>query len=255
MLGFNPNHSHMRSMSNFSFPAVPRWKRVIDILFCLPALPVLALMTLFMALVITCCAPGPVFFRQERVGLGRRRFMCFKFRTMHVRAETDVHREHFAKLIDTNAPMVKIDTRDSRLIPGGRVLRATGLDELPQLINVLRGDMSLVGPRPCIPYEYEKYQPWQRERFDTLPGITGLWQVSGKNRTTFEQMMHLDIRYARTKTLLMDLRIIALTPVAIATQIYDTLLKRAFAPPVQLQSVSQPAAELSQSELASQRSA
>jgi lipopolysaccharide/colanic/teichoic acid biosynthesis glycosyltransferase len=151
--------------------------------------------------------------------------------------------------------MVKIDTRDSRLIPGGRILRATGLDELPQIINVLRGEMSIVGPRPCIPYEYEKYQPWQRERFDTLPGITGLWQVSGKNRTTFEEMMHLDIRYARTKTLWMDLRIIVMTPVAIATQIYDTLLRRTFASPVQIAAVPQPNSNLSQPELADQRSA
>jgi lipopolysaccharide/colanic/teichoic acid biosynthesis glycosyltransferase len=245
----------MSSMTGTHFISVPPWKRVIDILFCLPALPILALMTFFMSVMIALRSPGPVFFRQERVGHGRRRFMCFKFRTMHVRAETDVHREHFAKLIDTNAPMVKIDTRDSRLIPGGRILRATGLDELPQIINVLKGEMSIVGPRPCIPYEYEKYQPWQRERFDTLPGLTGLWQVSGKNRTTFEEMMHLDIRYARTKSLWMDIRIIVMTPVAIATQIYDTLVKRAFTPPVQLTAVPPPATNLHQPELMSQRSA
>ncbi len=242
-------------MTGTQFIPVPPWKRAIDILFCLPALPVLALMTLFMSLMIVLRSPGPVFFRQERVGHGRRRFLCFKFRTMHVRAETDVHREHFAKLIDTNAPMVKIDTRDSRLIPGGRILRATGLDELPQIINVLRGDMSIVGPRPCIPYEYEKYQPWQRERFDTLPGITGLWQVSGKNRTTFEEMMHLDIRYARTKTFWMDLRIIVLTPVAIATQIYDTLIRRTFSASAQISAMPQPQSALSQPELANERSA
>jgi lipopolysaccharide/colanic/teichoic acid biosynthesis glycosyltransferase len=245
----------MSSMTGTQFIPVPPWKRAIDILFCLPALPVLALMTLFMSLVIVLRSPGPVFFRQERVGHGRRRFLCFKFRTMHVKTDTDSHREHFAKLIDTNAPMVKIDTRDSRLIPGGRILRAAGLDELPQIINVLRGEMSIVGPRPCIPYEYEKYQPWQRERFDTLPGITGLWQVSGKNRTTFEEMMHLDIRYARTKSLGMDLWIILKTPIAIAVQICDTLVRRKFVPPVQFAAGTQRSSNLSQPELVSQRSA
>jgi len=153
--------------------------------------------------------------------------MCYKFRTMVVGANHDVHRKHFAHLVDSNAPMVKIDARgDSRLIPGAWLLRATGLDELPQIVNVLRGDMSLVGPRPCIPYEYEMFLPWQRERFDTLPGLTGLWQVSGKNRTTFEEMMHLDIKYVRTKTWWTDIRIIFLTVPAVMIQFYDTRRQR-----------------------------
>ena len=118
--------------------------------------------------------------------------------------------------------MKKMDVHgDPRMIPGGRLLRVSGLDELPQIINVLQGDMSLVGPRPCIPYEYEKYLPWQRERFDTLPGLTGLWQVSGKNRTTFIEMMHLDIEYVRNKTLWLDLKIIAKTIPALIVQMYD----------------------------------
>jgi len=206
---------------------VPSWKRATDIACCLVALPVFALLTLFMSVLVWLCSPGPVFFRQERVGFGRRRFMCYKFRTMAVRADTDVHREHFAKLIDTNAPMAKIDgQRDSRLILCGWILRATGLDELPQIINILKGEMSVVGPRPCIPYEFEKYLPWQRERFDSLPGLTGLWQVSGKNRTTFEAMMHLDIKYGRTKTWWMDVRIIVMTVPAILIQVYDTRRQR-----------------------------
>ncbi len=102
--------------------------------------------------------------------------------------------------MDSDAPMVKLDARgDSRIIPFGLLLRSAGLDELPQLINVLRGEMSMVGPRPCLPYECDKYLPWQCERFNTLPGLTGLWQVSGKNRTTFNEMMQLDIEYARKK--------------------------------------------------------
>jgi exopolysaccharide production protein ExoY len=210
-----------------SSPPAPPWKRATDIACCLLALPLLALLTLVMAFLVWCCSPGPVFFRQERVGFGRRRFMCYKFRTMAVRADTDVHREHFAKLVETNAPMAKIDgQRDSRLIPCGWILRATGLDELPQIINILRCEMSIVGPRPCIPYESEKYLPWQMERFETLPGLTGLWQVSGKNRTTFEEMMHLDIKYVRTKTWWLDIRIIVMTVPAVLIQVYDTRRQR-----------------------------
>lgn len=214
---------------NNSLPT-PGWKRTIDIVCCLLALPVCALLTLGMSILVSLGSPGPVFFKQERVGCGRRRFMCYKFRTMVVRADTDVHREHFARLMDTNAPMLKIDgKRDSRLIPGGWILRATGLDELPQIFNVLKGEMSIVGPRPCIPYEAEKYLPWQMERFDTLPGLTGLWQVSGKNRTTFEEMMHLDIKYARTKSWWLDLWIIVMTVPAIVIQCYDTRKQRRLA--------------------------
>ena len=150
---------------------------------------------------------GPVLFRQERVGYLGQRFMCFKFRTMFVNSDTNVHQGHLDQLMDSDAPLIKMDSKgDPRIIPFGKLLRATGLDELPQLLNVLRGEMSLVGPRPCLPYEYNKYQRWQKERFNTLPGLTGLWQVGGKNKTTFTEMICLDIRYARTRTLWLDLK-------------------------------------------------
>jgi lipopolysaccharide/colanic/teichoic acid biosynthesis glycosyltransferase len=118
----------------------------------------------------------------------------------------------------TNEPMTKLDSRgDTRLIPFGRLLRAAGLDELPQLINVLRGEMSLVGPRPCLPSEYDRHLPWQRDRFRTLPGLTGLWQVSGKNQTTFSEMIDLDMQYVRTQSPLLDLKILLKTiPVVVA---------------------------------------
>jgi lipopolysaccharide/colanic/teichoic acid biosynthesis glycosyltransferase len=207
--------------------AIPAWKRAIDLLGCLAVLPLLLFCTLAMTLVTKILSPGPVLFRQERVGYQGRRFKIYKFRSMHVHADTTGHQNYFKELVGTNAPMVKLDARgDSRLLPGAWFLRATGLDELPQVINVLRGDMSLVGPRPCLPTEAELYQPWQRERFDTLPGLTGLWQVSGKNRTTFEEMMHLDIRYARTKAFWMDVRIIALTIPALLKQLHDTKVGR-----------------------------
>jgi len=201
---------------------VPRWKRALDIACILVALPLLLPLMLFIAVVIKIGSAGPVLFSQERVGYLGRRFMCFKFRTMVVSANTAVHEGHWKRLIDSNIPMAKMDLKgDSRLIPCGRLLRATGLDELPQIINVLRGEMSLVGPRPCISYECDKYLPWQRERFNTLPGLTGLWQVSGKNRTTFVEMIRLDIRYARTKSLWLDLKIMLWTVPALISQIQD----------------------------------
>jgi lipopolysaccharide/colanic/teichoic acid biosynthesis glycosyltransferase len=142
---------------------------------------------------------------------------------MHVGADSRLHQEYCDQLISTNAPMVKMDARgDSRLIPGGRLIRASGLDELPQIINVLRGEMSLVGPRPCMPYELENYLPWQRARFSAMPGLTGLWQVSGKNRTTFYEMIRLDIRYAETRSLRMDLKIMAKTVPTLLLQLRDT---------------------------------
>ena len=149
--------------------------------------------------------------------------MCFKFRTMFVNADTNIHRGHLDHLMDSDTPLVKMDAKgDPRIIPFGRLLRATGLDELPQLINVLRGEMSLVGPRPCIPYEYDKYQRWQKERFNTLPGLTGLWQVGGKNKTTFTEMVCLDIRYARTRTWWLDLKILLKTFPAIMLQVLES---------------------------------
>jgi lipopolysaccharide/colanic/teichoic acid biosynthesis glycosyltransferase len=123
--------------------------------------------------------------------------------------------------------MLKLDARgDRRIIPFGFILRSSGLDELPQFINVLVGDMSLVGPRPCLPYESEQYQPWQMERFNTLPGLTGLWQVSGKNKTTFNEMLELDVKYAREKTLWLDLAIILKTPIVIIGQVLESRQKR-----------------------------
>lgn len=204
-------------------PLMPDAKRILDVVFCLLVLPLFALFTLLIAIFMQFASPGPVFFRQERVGQNGRRFRIYKFRTMGVAADTNVHQQYFSQLIETNAPMIKMDSKgDSRLIPCGWILRASGLDELPQLINVLRGDMSLVGPRPCLPAEYEQYTPEQRRRFQAAPGLTGLWQVSGKNRTTFKEMIRLDIKYAETRTIWMDLYIICMTIPALVQQILDT---------------------------------
>ena len=220
---------------------MPHWNRALDIFCCLLALPFLSLLVLVMAVFTRLVSPGPVFFRQERVGLRGRRFQIFKFRTMKTGADLAVHKNHMQQLMVSNAPMVKLDAlNDTRLIPGGWILRASGLDELPQLINVLRGEMSLVGPRPCIQSEFDQFLPWQRERVNAVPGLTGLWQVSGKNRTTFDEMIRLDIAYSRQASLWLNLKIIALTPWAMGVQFYDTRLSRKSASPLKPVSASSP---------------
>jgi len=164
-------------------------------------------MTLVMGLV-RLTSPGPIFYRQERVGYRRTPFMLFKFRTMYVNAETRAHEEYFADLMRSECPMTKLDAvGDIRLIPGGRFLRASGLDELPQIFNVLCGEMSLVGPRPCLPAEFERYQPSEQQRVNALPGLTGYWQVNGKNNTTFKEMIAMDLFYIRNKSIWLDLTI------------------------------------------------
>jgi lipopolysaccharide/colanic/teichoic acid biosynthesis glycosyltransferase len=206
---------------------VPRWKRMLDVALILLMLPLVLPVAVVIGVAVALVSPGPILFRQERVGLMGRRFMCLKFRTMVVHAETASHQGHLKQLMQTNAPMLKLDKRgDSRIIPFGFILRSSAMDELPQLINVLIGDMSLVGPRPCLPYESAQYQAWQMERFDTLPGLTGLWQVSGKNNTTFNEMMELDIKYAREKTLWLDLAIMLKTPAVIIGQVLESRLKK-----------------------------
>ena len=201
---------------------LPIWKRMLDCFVILILCPGLLLLGAGVALVVMCGSRGPVLFRQRRVGYKGREFTCFKFRTMQVNAETRAHSDHFHQLMKSEVPMTKLDARnDPRLVPMGSLLRAAGLDELPQIINVLRGEMSFVGPRPCIPYKYEGYQPWQRRRFDAVPGLTGLWQVSGKNRTTFSEMIRLDIEYSERLSLGLDLKIIFRTLPALWQQCLD----------------------------------
>jgi exopolysaccharide production protein ExoY len=219
-----PDSNRMSEAAAFAADSarIPLWKRVLDISCVLIAFPSLLPMLLLIAIVIKVGSKGPVLFKQERVGLLGKRFIIFKFRTMTAGTNTSVHEAHVASLIETNGPMTKLDAHgDARLIPLGQMLRAAGLDELPQLINVLRGEMSLVGPRPCLPSEYNKYLPWQRERFRTLPGLTGLWQVSGKNRTTFNEMIDFDIQYIRMQSLWLDLKIILKTIPALMVEVRD----------------------------------
>ena len=141
---------------------------------------------------------------------------------MKVSAETDTHERYYEELIRTNRPMIKLDANgDPRLAPFGRILRASGLDELPQIFNVLAGEMSLVGPRPCIPNEFANYEPWQRERVNGLPGLTGLWQVSGKDKTTFNEMVKMDLAYLSKMSILLDVKIMLKTTVTILGQVFE----------------------------------
>jgi exopolysaccharide production protein ExoY len=232
--------AHGNTLVGFENSSTPKWnaaaKRALDVASSLAILICAAPLFLFVALWMVLLSPGPIFFKQERVGRNGRRFLCFKFRTMKVGASTVGHQAHLKNLIQSNTPMTKLDAKgDTRLIPGAWLLRASGLDELPQILNVLRGDMSLVGPRPCLPYEFEQFLPWQRARCAALPGLTGLWQVSGKNKTTFEQMIRLDIRYARTNTVWMDLSIMLRTVPALVEQVLDTRKARNTAPAPQKQ--------------------
>jgi len=191
---------------------IPIWKRSIDIVCSLIGLLCLSPLFLLAACAIKAVSPGPAFLRQERIVYRGKTFRIWKFRTMRVGAGTAMHQVDLSDLISQDRPMTKLDdSRDSRIFPLGRIIRRCYLDELPQLINVLRGEMSLIGPRPCIPYEAEQYKAWQIERFAAVPGMTGLWQVSGKNKTTFKEMIRLDIAYARRCSFRLDVTILLKT--------------------------------------------
>jgi lipopolysaccharide/colanic/teichoic acid biosynthesis glycosyltransferase len=198
-------------------------KRGLDVAGSAILLTMLAPLGLLIAGLVRGTSPGPVLFRQARVGYRGRPFTMLKFRTMYVNADESVHREFVSRFIadgqhatpPNGAGLFKL-VGDPRVTPVGRLLRKTSLDELPQLWNVLRGDMSLVGPRPPLPYEVEQYALWHRRRlFEARPGITGLWQVRGRSRSKFDEIVRLDLRYARTQSLSTDLGLLLETPRAV----------------------------------------
>lgn len=183
-------------------------KRVLDTVLALIGVVIAAIPMAIIALLVKVTSPGPVLFRQTRVGKGGTLFMCYKFRSMYADAE-----EQKAKLLaqnDVSGPMFKMKN-DPRRTPVGRFLRRSSLDELPQLFNILKGEMSLVGPRPPTPDEAAKYDDWHRKRLDVTPGLTGLWQVSGRSDLSFEEMVKLDLYYAENWSPAMDIRIILKT--------------------------------------------
>ncbi len=195
-------------------------KRALDLVGSLTALLLLSPVFLLVPVIIRLGSEGPVFFVQERYGLNGARFKLFKFRSMHVNRDDAIHREFVKELIegrmDAGEDTVYKITSDPRVTCVGRFLRAYSLDELPQLFNVLRGEMSLVGPRPPIHYEVENYRGWQRNRLiGKKPGITGAWQVSGRSSTNFDEMVRLDLQYLRNWSVLLDLKILLMTPLAV----------------------------------------
>jgi lipopolysaccharide/colanic/teichoic acid biosynthesis glycosyltransferase len=199
-------------------PLLPAFaRRVMDLVVSITMIVLLSPLLIAVAIAIRLDSRGHALFRQRRVGYGEREFTIFKFRSMRTDADPGGHRDYVTALIKGKAEtggrknLYKLAV-DDRITPVGRWIRRWSLDELPQLFNVVTGDMSLVGPRPAIPYEVAEYPSWYLDRFAVKPGLTGLWQVSGRNERTYEEMVRLDIEYAERRSLLLDLSILARTP-------------------------------------------
>jgi lipopolysaccharide/colanic/teichoic acid biosynthesis glycosyltransferase len=200
-------------------------KRLLDLVVATACLAVASLVLLPVAAAIRLTTPGPALFRQTRLGRDRRPFVLYKFRTMYVDCPDDVHREYVTKLLTEERPpdggragVFKLEG-DDRITPVGRLLRRPSIDELPQLLNVIRGDMSLVGPRPPLPWEAEMFDTIFSGRFAVPPGLTGLWQVSGRNSLTMRQGLELDVEYVRRQSLALDLWILIKTvPTVLSTR-------------------------------------
>lgn len=198
-------------------------KRIVDVIFATLVLLVFLPIWLLVALLVKLTSPGPVLFAQREMGKAGAEFTLYKFRSMYADAGEDVNRrfqeqfikngQHYATIVDKNGeerPVYKV-VNDHRVTPLGRIVRKTGIDEVPQLINVLKGEMSVVGPRPAIWYEYEHYSDWHKQRLQVLPGITGLHQVTNRSSVAFDEMVRLDLEYIRRRSLLLDLIIMLKT--------------------------------------------
>ena len=200
-LQFNPRHRIIRG------EAYLRLKRLMDLSLCLLVMPLVLPLMGLIAVLVFINSPGPIFFRQLRTGKGGRRFRMYKFRTMVTNAEE--LKQTYAHLNELAWPDFKI-TNDPRVTRVGRILRKTSLDELPQLLNVIKGDMSLVGPRPTS-FKPETYKLWHTERLDAQPGITGLWQITGRSNLNFDERLKLDIAYIERQCLWLDIQILVRT--------------------------------------------
>lgn len=204
--------------SMFRGPGYSRLKRGVDLVLISFLLPLCGLPMLLIAVAIKLHSPGPILYHQRRIGKDGVPFTMFKFRSMRVGNDSEIHRQYAQRLIRENICPEDIGSRslklkhDPRITGLGKLLRTLSLDELPQLINVLRGEMSLVGPRPPLPYEYDLYDEWHKQRLQVLPGITGLWQVTAHNGVSFQEMVHIDLVYIETMSLWLDLEIIIRTP-------------------------------------------
>lgn len=228
----------LRSSTGLYYSIKRCWDFIISFIFLIVLSPLLVLISILIVL----DSPGPVIFSQKRVGCKIRlqkdglskeltTFTFYKFRTMRHKADDQCHRDFVQAYINDDVQKMEqlqggpVNTvngyklnRDSRITRIGSFLRKSSLDELPQFWNVLRGDMSLVGPRPPIPYEVEMYKPWHRERLYATPGITGLWQVNSRNASNFDEMVRLDIEYIRQQSLWLDLQLLIKTPFAVISK-------------------------------------
>jgi lipopolysaccharide/colanic/teichoic acid biosynthesis glycosyltransferase len=198
-------------------------KRLFDLVVASICLLVLSPLLLLAGVLVRATTPGQALFRQTRVGRYGRPFVLYKFRTMYADSADDIHREYVRRLLVEDQPPVggerglyKLEA-DPRVTPVGRILRRTSIDELPQLFNVIRGDMSLVGPRPALPWEVELFGPAHHQRCVVMPGMTGLWQVSGRNSLTMRQGLVLDLEYVEKQTFALDLAILLKTVPAVFT--------------------------------------
>jgi lipopolysaccharide/colanic/teichoic acid biosynthesis glycosyltransferase len=233
-IGVGTLHTTTKGADNTTYYMM---KRLMDIAVAGTMLLVLSPVLLVVALLVKFTSEGPIVFSQERIGAKRRyradgsayweetRFRIHKFRTMFQNSDSQIHRAYVQALIqndkagmaalqgkDTN---VRKLTRDPRITKVGHFLRKSSLDELPQLWNVLKGDMSLIGPRPCVAYEREMYKPWHIERLDGTPGLTGWWQVTARSSADFDEMIAMDIWYIQQQSILLDIRILLMTPFAV----------------------------------------
>jgi lipopolysaccharide/colanic/teichoic acid biosynthesis glycosyltransferase len=220
-------HGLTREQSLSQVDSESRWlstlRRFVDLVFAVALIVLFSPILIAVAVAVRIDSHGPALFRQRRVGCGEREFTLYKFRSMRVDADPRGHQEYVTALIkgESSAPEPAPDggretlykvAVDNRITPAGRWIRRWSLDELPQLFNVLLGDMTLVGPRPAIPYEVAEYPSWYLQRFSVKPGLTGLWQVSGRSERTYEEMVRLDIEYTERRSLGLDLSILLRTP-------------------------------------------
>ncbi len=202
-----------RSSTKLYKPYYQTAKRVFDLLICLMMAPFLLPAIVLIALAIRLNSPGPVFFLQDRIGKGGQRFKIIKFRTMHHNIDRRSHETRMQAFVNgqvkqTEAAQSFKPFEVNQITQVGRILRKTSLDELPQLINIFKGEMSLVGPRPNVAYEVEAYRGWHKERLEVLPGITGLAQVRGRSGITFDKIVEYDIEYIEKQSLLLDFQIL-----------------------------------------------
>ncbi len=202
--------------------ALPPWKRVMDIIGALLGLVLFSPLFILSVCLIKKLSPGPVFFKQWRTGYLGTPFLIWKFRSMHHNADSRLHSQQIIDEVKNDLILKKVE-QDPRIFPFGRFLRSTCIDELPQLINVLKGEMSLVGPRPELPYAVDAFQRWHCARFDVPPGMTGLWQINGKNSTTFTEMIRYDIEYGKQLSFTTELKILLLTIPAILKQARESV--------------------------------